>query len=74
MIAVGVNEYANSQYNLKYAVADAQSFAEEVQSPASQIGRFDRVEVVPLLNDNATKANILAALRRLAGAAEAAHA
>ena len=26
IIAVGINEYANAQYNLKYAVADAQSF------------------------------------------------
>ena len=34
VIAVGVNEYANSQYNLKYAVADAQSFAAEVKSRA----------------------------------------
>ena len=31
IIAVGVNEYANPQYNLKYAVADAQSFGEEVR-------------------------------------------
>src|SRR5207249_3838908 len=66
----GVNEYANAQYNLKYAVADAQSFAEELRRSQTQVGRFDRVEVVPLLNENATKANILSALRRLAGAVE----
>jgi WD40 repeat protein len=70
IIAVGVNEYANAQYNLKYAVADAQSFAEEVRLRQTQVGRFDRVEVIPLLNENATKANILSALKRLAGAAE----
>jgi uncharacterized caspase-like protein len=67
IIAVGVNEYANPQYNLKYAVADAQSFAEEVKRRQTQIGQFERVEVVPLLNENATKANILSALQRLAG-------
>jgi len=71
VIAVGVNEYANSQYNLKYAVADANSFATEIQRQQAQLARFDHVEVVPLLNDQATKANILAALRRLAGATEA---
>jgi WD40 repeat protein/uncharacterized caspase-like protein len=71
IIAVGVNEYANSQYNLKYAVADAQSFAEEMRLKQSQVGDFERVEVVPLLNENATKANILAALRRLNGTQEA---
>src|SRR5580765_4035298 len=67
VIAVGVNEYANSQYNLKYAVADAQSFAAEVSREQAPIGRFDHVEVVPLVNDQATKENILAALRRLTG-------
>jgi WD40 repeat protein/uncharacterized caspase-like protein len=71
VLAVGVNEYSNSQYNLKYAVADAQSFAEEVRRQQTQIGRFDHVEVVPLLNENATKANILSALRRLTGVSEA---
>ena len=67
VIAVGVNEYANAQYNLKYAVADAQSFADEVRARQTQVGRFDRVEVVTLLNEDATKANILSALRRLTG-------
>src|SRR5258706_4246571 len=67
VIAVGLNEYANTQYNLKYAVADAQSFAEELRRQQAQVARFDHIEVIPLLNENATKANILAALRRLAG-------
>ena len=71
VIAVGVNEYANTQYNLKYAVADAQSFGEELRRQQAQVARFDHVEVIPLLNENATKANILGALRRLAGATEA---
>jgi WD40 repeat protein/uncharacterized caspase-like protein len=71
VIAVGVNEYANSQYNLKYAVADAESFAAEVAREQAPVGRFAHVEVVPLLNDQATKENILGALRRLAGDAGA---
>jgi WD40 repeat protein len=62
VIAVGVNEYANSQYNLKYAVADVQSFAAEVSRGQAPIGRFDHVEVIPLLNEQATKENILEAL------------
>ena len=68
VIAVGLNEYANPQYNLKYAVADAQSFGDEVKARQTQVGLIDRVEVVPLLNENATKENILAALKLLAGA------
>jgi len=35
------------------------------------LARFANVEIVPLLNDQATKANILAALRRLSGLTEA---
>jgi WD40 repeat protein/uncharacterized caspase-like protein len=67
VLAIGVNEYDNAQYNLKYAVADAQSFGEEVRSRQTQLAAFERVEVVPLLNGDATKSNILTALRRLAG-------
>ncbi|HSE31995.1 MAG TPA: caspase family protein [Pyrinomonadaceae bacterium] len=68
IITVGINNYANDQYNLKYAVADAESFANEVRTRQNQIGMFEHVEVVSLLNENATKANILSALRRLSGA------
>lgn len=67
IIAVGINEYANAQYNLKYAVADAQSFGDEVRLRQKQVAQFERVEVVPLINENATKANILSVLNRLAG-------
>jgi len=67
IIAVGVNEYANPQYKLKYATADARSFGEEVRRRQAQIGEFERVEVVQLLDQDATKANILAAIKRLAG-------
>ena len=67
IIAVGVNEYANSQYNLKYAKADAQSFGEEMRRRQTQLGGFERVEVIQLLDRDATKANILAAMKRLAG-------
>ena len=67
IIAVGVNEYANPQYNLKYAAADARDFGEEVRRRQASIGEFERVEVVQLLDQDATKANILAAVKRLAG-------
>ena len=67
IIAVGVNEYENSQYNLKYAKADAQSFGEEMRRRQTQLAGFERVEVIQLLDQDATKANILAAIKRLAG-------
>ena len=67
IIAVGVNEYANPQYNLKYAVADARSFGDEMRRKQMQIGGFERVEVIELLDANATKENILLVIKRLAG-------
>jgi WD40 repeat protein/uncharacterized caspase-like protein len=70
IIAVGVNEYANTQYNLKYAVADARSFGDEMRRRQTQIASFERVEVIELLDANATKANILSVIKRLAGAPE----
>jgi uncharacterized caspase-like protein len=65
VIACGVNQYANSQYNLKYAVADATSFAEEIRAQQAKLQEYERVEVIPLLDREATKANILLALKLL---------
>jgi uncharacterized caspase-like protein len=67
IVAIGVNQYSNSQYNLKYAVADAQTFGQQLQQEQTRLGRFANVEVISLLDREATKANILHALARLAG-------
>ena len=69
VLAIGVNAYSNPQYNLKYAVADAAAFGEEVRRAQQQIANYEHVEVASLLDEQATKANILRALRRLAGTA-----
>jgi len=71
ILAIGVNAYSNTQYNLKYAVADATAFGEEVRRQQQQISKYEHVEVAPLLDEQATKVNILRALRRLAGIQEA---
>jgi uncharacterized caspase-like protein len=65
VIACGVNQYANPQYNLKYAADDAASFAEEIRAQQTKLQEYERVEVIPLLDREATKANILLALKRL---------
>jgi hypothetical protein len=67
VLAVGIDRYADSDYDLRYAVADAQLFAREVAGRQTALGAFARVEVVALENADATKANILAALARLSG-------
>jgi hypothetical protein len=67
VLAIGINEYANPTFNLKYAVADAGRFGEELARQQRLVGRFGDVHVIPLMDRDATKANILAALKRLAG-------
>jgi uncharacterized caspase-like protein len=65
VLAVGVNEYANSQYNLKYANADAQDFAEELKRQQTKLGQYERVDVISLTDKGATKASILKSLTDL---------
>jgi WD40 repeat protein/uncharacterized caspase-like protein len=67
IIAIGVDHYANRDYDLKYAVADAQAFAEELQRQQTKLASYANIEVIPLIDREATKANILEALKRLAG-------
>jgi WD40 repeat protein/uncharacterized caspase-like protein len=69
VVAVGINEYANRAFDLKYAVPDALAFGEELRRQQSGLGRYARVEVIPLLDKEATKENFLAVFKLLAGTA-----
>ena len=66
ILAVGVNKYANSDYNLRFAVDDARDFAGEVKRQRAIIDPAAKVETAFLIDEEATKANILTALKRLA--------
>lgn len=66
ILAVGVNNYSNDQYNLKYAVADAQDFATEIKRQQDSLKRYAGVEVISLADEQATKANITQRLADLA--------
>jgi WD40 repeat protein len=67
IVSVGIDEYSNPDYSLKFAVADAQDVSTELKAQQTKVGIVGKVEVVPLLNAEGTKKNILLALRRLAG-------
>ena len=67
VVTVGINAYADPEFNLKYAAADAQVFAEEVKRQQIKLGRYSRVEVANVSDQDATKANILLALKALSG-------
>ena len=64
VLAIGANEYANPNYNLRYAVADVESIAQALKAQQTALNNYAKTEVVELTNQNATKANIFAALNR----------
>jgi len=68
ILAVGINKYSNLDFDLRYAAQDAEAFSSELQQKQNQLGTFSHVEVIPLLDQDARKDNILAALHLLAGA------
>ena len=63
LCAVGINKYRNDALNLNYASADAQGFVDLVRGHSE--GLFDRVEVVTLYDEEATKDSILKELEDL---------
>ncbi len=69
VIAVGINQYSNPNFNLNFAIADAQLFSAEWVKQQSALNRFARIEPVLLTDAQATKANLSAALLRLGGVA-----
>ena len=70
VLAVGIDEYANPDYNLRYAVADARSFSADVKTQLEQLNRFERVNVTLVTNTDATKANIVKAITDLSARAQ----
>ncbi len=65
LLTIGVNEYANKEFDLTYAVDDAKEFGDEFRSQQSSLNSFQSTEIIPLRDKNATKANILKALADL---------
>jgi WD40 repeat protein len=66
ILAVGLSKYANTEYNLNYTTDDATSFAWQLKLEQEKLAKYQSVEIKTLLNENATKANILAELKKLA--------
>ncbi len=66
ILAIAVNKYANPEFDLRYAVADATDFAAELQNQETKLKNFGRTEIIPLHDTQATKPNILGAMSSLA--------
>jgi hypothetical protein len=67
ILAIGVNRYANADFNLRFAAPDASRLAEVLAQTQRQVGAYGTVVAVNLLDEQATRANILLALARLGG-------
>jgi WD40 repeat protein len=66
ILAVGIDTYSNNDYNLQYAGADALDFTAELKKQMEQQRRFAEFDVKVLKDQEATKANILAAIEDMA--------
>lgn len=62
ILAIGIKDYSNPAFNLRYAVADAESLAAEIQNQQKELKNFADVKVTSLFDAQATKQNILNAL------------
>ena len=63
VLAIGLNEYKKSTYNLNYAVPDANAFTQAIKQGAKDI--FTEVNITSLQNNQATKANITKAFNEI---------
>jgi uncharacterized caspase-like protein len=70
ILTIGINKYANPQFNLQYAVADSQAFSGEFKLKQETLGQYERVEITSLQDNEATKANILLAIQKLSAKAQ----
>ena len=68
VLALGVNTYRMKDYQLRYAVKDAQEFAEALKVVGSTL--FAEVSVMPLLNEQVNEENIAAAFDKIAAEAK----
>ncbi|HEV7486053.1 MAG TPA: caspase family protein [Thermoanaerobaculia bacterium] len=66
VLAVGVNSYANHDFDLKYAVADAQDFSAEWPLQQAKLKAYAQTQVTLLTDAQATKPAILKFLGDLA--------
>ncbi len=70
VLAVGVNRYANSAYDLNFAVADVEEISLAIKGQQDKLSadagfkQYAKTEIITLTDENAAKENILLALRR----------
>lgn len=57
VLAIGINEYSNPDFNLKYAAPDAQLVTSTMQASLQALAEFAQVVPITLTNQDATRAH-----------------
>jgi WD40 repeat protein/uncharacterized caspase-like protein len=68
LLMIGVEQYENPRFNLKYPVDDAGEMSAQLRAQQERLGRYKPIVTIPLINAEATKRNMLLALAQLGGA------
>ncbi|WP_020571119.1 caspase family protein [Neolewinella persica] len=69
LVTVGIDKYANAEYNLNYATADASGVEDVMRRGMSPL--VGNADVLKLRDGGASRADILAALQKIVAAADA---
>ncbi len=66
ILAVGIDRYRDASINLKYAARDARDFISQLADKAKTIYKPANIHLTTLVDEQASKPNILAAIEKLA--------
>lgn len=67
LFAIGVGMYENPYFNLNYIDTDVKDFSKAIREKQIELTSDDRVRVISLVNEKATKSAILSTLGRFSG-------
>ncbi|MFH2132295.1 MAG: caspase family protein, partial [bacterium] len=66
ILAVGIDRYSDASINLKYAAKDAKDFITQLADKSGTIYKPSNIHLTSLVNEQASKQNILATIEKLA--------
>lgn len=69
VLGIGVDHYSDRTRNLRFAAADVREMGAELARRQAAAGQYEETKVVELIDDDATKENIMFALRLFAAGA-----
>ncbi|MGH9967539.1 MAG: PQQ-binding-like beta-propeller repeat protein [Pyrinomonadaceae bacterium] len=66
VLAIGVDKYASAGHDLRFAVADVDEISKMLEVQQAKLGNYARTEMISLIDEEATKSNLMLALQRFA--------